>query len=61
MVPSASIYPNGPPARLNHVNVKVHVGGQAGSTCTDGHVSHTGTMFFPEATPAGIGIAGEVK
>lgn len=45
-----SIYPGWYPARTNHVHVKVHVGGQAGSTYTGGHVSHTGNMFFPEET-----------
>ena len=46
----ASIYPGWYPARTNHVHIKVHIGGEAGSTYTGGHVSHTGNMFFPEET-----------
>lgn len=46
----ASIYPGWYPARTNHVHIKVHIGGTAGSTYTGGHVSHTGNMFFPEET-----------
>jgi protocatechuate 3,4-dioxygenase beta subunit len=45
-----SIYPGWYPSRTNHVHVKVHLGGQAGTTYTGGHVSHTGNMFFPEET-----------
>ena len=43
-----TIFPGWYPARTNHVHVKVHIGGQASSTYTGGHVSHTGNLFFPE-------------
>jgi protocatechuate 3,4-dioxygenase beta subunit len=55
-----TIYPGHYPGRVNHIHMKVHVGGaatkpaEADSAHADlevysgGHVAHTGQLFFPE-------------
>lgn len=53
----SSIYPGWYPSRTNHVHLKVHIGGEAGTTYTGGHVSHTGNLFFPEETSTAIARA----
>jgi protocatechuate 3,4-dioxygenase beta subunit len=55
-----TIYPGHYPGRVNHIHMKVHVGGGATKTAiadsahtgvavyAGGHVAHTGQLFFPE-------------
>jgi protocatechuate 3,4-dioxygenase beta subunit len=55
-----TIYPGHYPGRVNHIHMKVHVGGGATKPVTadaahpgvevyaGGHVAHTGQLFFPE-------------
>ncbi|HLL64388.1 MAG TPA: intradiol ring-cleavage dioxygenase [Micromonosporaceae bacterium] len=46
-----TIYPGWYKGRALHIHVKVHVGGTLrASGYEGGHVSHTGQVFFPEAT-----------
>jgi protocatechuate 3,4-dioxygenase beta subunit len=46
-----TFFPGWYPARTVHVHIKVHVGGIAsGAAFSGGHVSHTGNVFFPQAT-----------
>jgi protocatechuate 3,4-dioxygenase beta subunit len=54
-----TIYPGHYPGRVNHIHMKVHVGGATKAAAGDaahpgvavyagGHVAHTGQLFFPE-------------
>jgi protocatechuate 3,4-dioxygenase beta subunit len=44
-----TIFPGAYAGRVNHIHLKVHIGGQtAADKYTDGHVAHTGQIFFPE-------------
>ena len=44
-----TIFPGIYPGRTNHIHFKVHIGGHPNqSTYKEGHVSHTGQVFFPE-------------
>jgi protocatechuate 3,4-dioxygenase beta subunit len=54
-----TIYPGHYPGRVNHIHMKVHVGGAVKPAIADsahagvevyagGHVAHTGQLFFPE-------------
>ena len=55
-----TIYPGHYPGRVNHIHMKVHVGGGAtkpaaadsahpgAAVYSGGHVAHTGQLFFPE-------------
>jgi protocatechuate 3,4-dioxygenase beta subunit len=43
-----TIYPGWYQGRAVHIHVKVHQGGNRGTTYVGGHVSHTGQMFPPE-------------
>jgi protocatechuate 3,4-dioxygenase beta subunit len=54
-----TIYPGHYPGRVNHIHMKVHVGGgatkpteadsaHAGVEVYAGHVAHMGQLFFPE-------------
>jgi protocatechuate 3,4-dioxygenase beta subunit len=45
----ATIYPGWYLGRTIHIHMKVHVDGTAGKTYEDGHVSHTGQLFFDDA------------
>jgi len=44
-----TIYPGWYTGRTIHIHMKVHVGGTADDTYADGHVSHTGQLFFDDA------------
>ncbi len=44
-----TIYPGWYTGRTIHIHMKVIVDGEAGATYEDGHVSHTGQLFFDEA------------
>lgn len=44
-----TIYPGCYIGRVNHIHVKVHLGGhREGDVYQGGHVAHTGQIFFPE-------------
>jgi len=44
-----TIYPGHYMGRVNHIHMKVHIGGNAGGPeYRGGHVAHTGQIFFPE-------------
>ncbi|MBV9323725.1 MAG: intradiol ring-cleavage dioxygenase [Chloroflexi bacterium] len=46
-----TLYPGWYTGRVNHIHMKVHVGGAATSASFDetgSHVAHTGQMFFPQ-------------
>lgn len=46
-----TFYPGWYNGRTVHVHIKVHVGGMpSGASFSGGHVSHTGNVFFPQAT-----------
>lgn len=52
-----SIYPGWYQDRAVHIHVKVHVGGSVqagGAVYRGGHVSHTGQLFFPDATNSAV-------
>jgi protocatechuate 3,4-dioxygenase beta subunit len=50
-----TIFPGIYPGRTNHIHFKVHIGGHPShSTYKEGHVSHTGQVFFPEEIAAGL-------
>jgi protocatechuate 3,4-dioxygenase beta subunit len=44
-----TIYPGWYTGRTVHIHMKVHVDGTADDTYEDGHVSHTGQLFFDDA------------
>jgi protocatechuate 3,4-dioxygenase beta subunit len=49
IVEFATIYPGHYVGRVNHIHVKVHIGGNGtGPEYHGGHVAHTGQVFFPE-------------
>jgi protocatechuate 3,4-dioxygenase beta subunit len=44
-----TIFPGAYIGRVNHIHLKVHIGGQtAAEKYAGGHVAHTGQIFFPE-------------
>jgi protocatechuate 3,4-dioxygenase beta subunit len=44
-----TIFPGAYVGRVNHIHLKVHIGGQtAAEKYAGGHVAHTGQIFFPE-------------
>jgi protocatechuate 3,4-dioxygenase beta subunit len=46
-----TLYPGWYTGRVNHIHLKVHVGGTASNTAYDeagSHVAHTGQLFFPQ-------------
>jgi protocatechuate 3,4-dioxygenase beta subunit len=44
-----TIFPGCYPGRTNHIHFQVRTAGAgAGQTYRDGHIAHTGQMFFPE-------------
>ena len=45
-----TIYPGWYISRTIHIHMKVIVDGEAGTTYENGHVAHTGQLFFDEAT-----------
>jgi protocatechuate 3,4-dioxygenase beta subunit len=49
IVEFVTIYPGHYMGRVNHIHMKVHIGGAgSGSECQGGHVAHIGQAFFPE-------------
>jgi protocatechuate 3,4-dioxygenase beta subunit len=49
LVDFRTIFPGAYVGRVNHIHLKVHIGGQPGAEkYTGGHVAHTGQVFFPE-------------
>jgi protocatechuate 3,4-dioxygenase beta subunit len=49
IVEFTTIYPGHYMGRVNHIHMKVHIGGNAtGPEYQGGHVAHTGQVFFPE-------------
>jgi protocatechuate 3,4-dioxygenase beta subunit len=50
-----TIFPGIYPGRTNHIHFKVHIGGHSSqSIYKEGHISHTGQVFFPEEIAAGL-------
>lgn len=50
----ATIYPGWYISRTIHIHMKVIVDGEAGTTYEDGHVAHTGQLFFDEETTEAV-------